>query len=32
MIKSGLPPIHPGDYLAEILKELDIFQAQFARH
>ena len=31
MIKSGLPPIHPGEFLAETLTELGISQAQFAR-
>jgi addiction module HigA family antidote len=31
MIKSGLPPIHPGEFLLETLKELNISQAQFAR-
>lgn len=31
MIKSGLPPIHPGEFLAETLQELGISQAQFAR-
>lgn len=31
MITSGLPPIHPGDFLAETLHELGISQAQFAR-
>jgi addiction module HigA family antidote len=31
MVKSGLPPIHPGEFLREILEELDISQAQFAR-
>jgi len=31
MIESGLPPIHPGEFLAETLHELDITQAQFAR-
>lgn len=31
MIDSGLPPIHPGEFLAEILNELSISQAQFAR-
>ncbi len=31
MIKSGLPPIHPGEFLAETLEELSISQAQFAR-
>jgi addiction module HigA family antidote len=31
MINSGLPPIHPGDFLSETLKELGVSQAQFAR-
>ena len=31
MIKSGLPPIHPGEFLRETLEELGISQAQFAR-
>ena len=31
MIDNGLPPIHPGEFLAEILEELEISQAQFAR-
>ena len=31
MIKSGLPAIHPGEFLAETLAELNITQAQFAR-
>jgi addiction module HigA family antidote len=31
MINSGLPAIHPGDFLAETLEELGISQAQFAR-
>ncbi|MFN8441758.1 MAG: HigA family addiction module antitoxin [Caldilineaceae bacterium] len=31
MVKNGLPPIHPGEYLAEILEELHISQAEFAR-
>lgn len=31
MINSGLPPIHPGEFLTEILGELSISQAQFAR-
>lgn len=31
MIYTGLPPIHPGEFLAEILTELEISQAQFAR-
>ena len=31
MSKIGLPPIHPGKFLREILEELEISQAQFAR-
>lgn len=31
MINSRLPPIHPGEFLAETLNELGISQAQFAR-
>ena len=31
MNKNGLPPIHPGDYLAEILDELKLNQSEFAR-
>jgi len=31
MPKSGLPLIHPGEFLAEILGELGISQAAFAR-
>ena len=31
MVYSGLPPIHPGEFLAEMLNELGISQAQFAR-
>jgi addiction module HigA family antidote len=31
MIKSGLPPIHPGVFLREILEERGISQARFAR-
>ena len=31
MINNGLPAIHPGEFLAEILEELEISQAQFAR-
>lgn len=31
MIRSGLPIIHPGEFLRETLDELDISQAQFAR-
>jgi antitoxin HigA-1 len=31
MYESGLPPIHPGDFLAETLHELGISQAHFAR-
>ena len=28
---SGLPPIHPGEFLAEALTELGVSQASFAR-
>lgn len=31
MMKNGLPAIHPGEYLAEILEVLHISQAEFAR-
>ena len=31
MIKSGLPPIHPGVFLREILEERGVSQARFAR-
>jgi addiction module HigA family antidote len=31
MSKIGLPPVHPGAFLREILEELEISQAQFAR-
>jgi addiction module HigA family antidote len=31
MINSGLPPIHPGEFLAETLTELGVSQAEFAR-
>ncbi|MDP2963876.1 MAG: HigA family addiction module antitoxin [Sulfurimicrobium sp.] len=31
MIYNGLTPIHPGEYLAEILEELYLSQASFAR-
>jgi antitoxin HigA-1 len=31
MIKSGLPPIHPGEFLREILEERRLSQAHFAR-
>ena len=30
-MKSGLPPIHPGEFLKEILEDRGISQAQFAR-
>ncbi len=29
--KNNLPPIHQGEFLKEILDELDISQAEFAR-
>ena len=31
MVKNGLPEIHPGEFLGEILKEMSITQAGFAR-
>ena len=31
MIRNGLPAIHPGEFLREILEEKGISQAQFAR-
>ena len=31
MVKNGLPAIHPGEYLTEILDELGMSQAEFAR-
>lgn len=31
MIKNGLPAIHPGEFLGEILEEMDISQAELAR-
>lgn len=31
MIHNGLPPIHPGTYIREILEELDLSQSEFAR-
>jgi antitoxin HigA-1 len=29
--RTGLPPIHPGEFLAELLDELDLSQAGLAR-
>jgi addiction module HigA family antidote len=29
--KNALPPVHPGEFLKEILDELGISQAEFAR-
>ncbi len=31
MKASGLPAIHPGEFLGEILGEIDVSQAEFAR-
>lgn len=31
MVKSGLPAIHPGEFLRETLEELGFSQAEFAR-
>jgi addiction module HigA family antidote len=30
-VKNGLPAIHPGEFLSEILEDLDMSQAEFAR-
>ena len=30
MVKNGLPPVHPGQFLREALDELDLSQAGFA--
>ena len=31
MVKNRLPAIHPGEFLAEILGEMGLSQAEFAR-
>jgi len=31
MKRNGLSPIHPGEFLSEILEELGMSQAEFAR-
>jgi len=31
-IKNGLTPVHPGEFLREILEEIKISQAAFARN
>lgn len=31
MSKSGLPPVHPGEYLRELITELGVSQARLAR-
>jgi len=31
MVKNGLPAIHPGEFLTEILGVMSISQAEFAR-
>ena len=28
---NGLPPVHPGEFIKEILGEIDVTQADFAR-
>jgi len=30
-LKNNLPPVHPGEFLKEILDELELSQAEFAR-
>ena len=31
MVKNGMPPVHPGEFLAELLDELGLSQSEFAR-
>jgi antitoxin HigA-1 len=31
MVKNGLPLLHPGEFLSDILDEMGISQAEFAR-
>ena len=31
MVKNGLPAVHPGEFLGEILSEMNVSQAEFAR-
>ncbi len=31
MLKNGLSPIHPGEFLRDTMEELNVSQAQFAR-
>lgn len=31
MVKNGLPAIHPGEFLREILEERGVSQAEFSR-
>jgi addiction module HigA family antidote len=31
VVKSGLAPIHPGEFVSEILEELGLSQAEFSR-
>ena len=31
MLTNGLPPVHPGDFLREILEDLHLTQAAFAQ-
>jgi addiction module HigA family antidote len=30
-VKNGLTPIHPGEFLAEILEEIGVSQSEFSR-
>jgi len=30
-IRNGMPPVHPGNFLGEILEELELSQAEFSR-
>lgn len=31
MTKSGLPAVHPGEFLREVLEEMQVSQARFAK-
>jgi addiction module HigA family antidote len=31
VIKNGMPPVHPGEFLAELLGELGLSQSELAR-
>lgn len=31
MVRNGMPAVHPGEFLAELLDELELSQSEFAR-